>query len=197
MAGESGVGIYEVSWSPSGDLVASGGMDSQVQIWNSDTGECISTFKGHTNWVHAVDWDKDGNRVLSRSDDGTARIWNCETGECEKVYEEALVPEDFEIGSAKTSTLNLSGLAETGDAVGIQVSYPSYLLFGFLLIARPNESILSNSATRCAFTEIAVVDGPGHQSTSSSFRRALTLKYLLVSSAVQPPVVWLLTVIGK
>jgi WD40 repeat protein len=35
-----------VAWSKTG-LIASGSADDTVKIWNSSTGECLNTLKGH------------------------------------------------------------------------------------------------------------------------------------------------------
>jgi WD40 repeat protein len=35
-----------VAWSKAG-LIASGGADYTVKIWNSSTGECLNTLEGH------------------------------------------------------------------------------------------------------------------------------------------------------
>jgi len=37
-------------------LLASGSADSTVKIWDPATGQCVSTLKGHGNWVRSVAW---------------------------------------------------------------------------------------------------------------------------------------------
>ena len=51
---------------------------------------------------------------MSRSDDGTARLWNLETGSCDKIYNEDTIPDDFELGSAKVTTVSLSDQGSVG-----------------------------------------------------------------------------------
>jgi WD40 repeat protein len=91
-----------------------------VQIWDAETGKCVKTFKGHTNWVHSVEWEVGGKRVLSQSDDGTSRIWNVETGDCDEVIENIGIPPNFIVGSASSISTDLSRKSDDGNPVGIQ-----------------------------------------------------------------------------
>jgi WD40 repeat protein len=51
---ESGLGVYDVSWSCDGKSVVSGSRDRSVQIWDAESGLCKRTLIGHTNWVYSV-----------------------------------------------------------------------------------------------------------------------------------------------
>jgi WD40 repeat protein len=46
-----------------------------ARLWDSETGQEIRTFGGHTDWVNSVAFSPDGTQVLTGSEDGTARIW--------------------------------------------------------------------------------------------------------------------------
>ena len=37
-----------ISYSPNGDLLASGGEDGKIKIWNVLNGQCVSTFLDHS-----------------------------------------------------------------------------------------------------------------------------------------------------
>ena len=52
---------------------------------NKETGECIKTFIGHTDYVRSVIYSPDGQFVLSASEDNTIREWDRETGVCRQV----------------------------------------------------------------------------------------------------------------
>ncbi|MGH2478944.1 MAG: WD40 repeat domain-containing protein, partial [Ktedonobacteraceae bacterium] len=65
-------------------LIASGGADGTVQIWNAATGEHIYTYTGHTAGVNGLALFYNGSsqatptnlaRIVSVSDDGTAQVW--------------------------------------------------------------------------------------------------------------------------
>ena len=69
------------AFSPNGQLVATGGDDGKVKVWNAATGFCFVTFTEHTAPVSAVafvggDGSGHGLAVLSASLDGTVRAFD-------------------------------------------------------------------------------------------------------------------------
>lgn len=48
--------IITVAYSPDGRLLASGGKDQTVRIWNIETGKCLKVLQCHTRWIYAVDF---------------------------------------------------------------------------------------------------------------------------------------------
>jgi len=60
-----------------GNLLASGGYDKCVKIWNCMTGNCLLTLRGHEQWVSSVALH--GLMVLSGSWDASLRIWRIGT----------------------------------------------------------------------------------------------------------------------
>ena len=48
--------VYSVAWSKNGKQVASGSRDKSVKIWETSTGECVSTLTGHSRYVTAVSY---------------------------------------------------------------------------------------------------------------------------------------------
>src|SRR6266704_4522777 len=56
--------VYAVSWSPDGKLIASGGRDESVQVWDATSGKQVLHYLGHSHWiakglVQAVMWSPD------------------------------------------------------------------------------------------------------------------------------------------
>jgi len=76
----NGVGIWSMTLSPNGRIVASGCGDGKVRLWNVETRKVIAKWEGHTHVVGALSWSADGNQVLSGSWDGTARVWDVKSG---------------------------------------------------------------------------------------------------------------------
>ncbi|MFQ5813601.1 MAG: TIR domain-containing protein, partial [Anaerolineae bacterium] len=73
--------VNSVAWHPDGRRLASGSSDRRIIIWDTETGEAVTTLKGHTGTVFSVAWHPDGRRLASGSSDGRIIIWDTETGE--------------------------------------------------------------------------------------------------------------------
>jgi WD40 repeat protein len=76
-----------VAFHPGGDLlVASGGQDGSVDLWNLETGE-TAALTGHAAGVHAVAFDPAGGVLATGSVDQTIRLWDVATGRTTAVLE--------------------------------------------------------------------------------------------------------------
>jgi WD40 repeat protein len=73
--------ILCVAYSPDGSRLASGSRDSEIRIWNADTGEMVGEpLVGHSNYVRSITFSPDGKQIASGSEDQTVRIWDARTG---------------------------------------------------------------------------------------------------------------------
>ena len=72
-------GVRGVAWSPNGSILATGGADGTVRLWNPDTGVNYAVLRGHTATVKSVAFSPDGSTLASGSLDQTVRIWNVNT----------------------------------------------------------------------------------------------------------------------
>lgn len=75
-----------IAWKPaiqnSQSIIATGGVDQTVKLWNIETGECIQSLVGHSSLVTAIAWNREGRLLASGSSDGTLKLWDCDQGEC-------------------------------------------------------------------------------------------------------------------
>ena len=52
--------VRSVAWSPDGQWLASGSVDSTVRVWEAASGQLLRTLEGHSSRVHSVAWSPDG-----------------------------------------------------------------------------------------------------------------------------------------
>lgn len=65
-----------ISYSTDGHLIATGGEDGKVKLWNVNSGFCFVTFSEHSSAVTATAFSGNKKFVVSASLDGTARAYD-------------------------------------------------------------------------------------------------------------------------
>jgi platelet-activating factor acetylhydrolase IB subunit alpha len=67
---------------PNGDQLVSASRDKTIKFWETQTGYCVRTLKGHDDWVKSLVITDDGTLMASCSHDKTIRLWDIAKGEC-------------------------------------------------------------------------------------------------------------------
>ena len=81
LAGHSeGLPIWDLSFSPDGTLLASGGVDGNVILWNTRTWQQEHKLDGHDDKVRSVSFSPDGATLASSSLDGNIILWDVVRG---------------------------------------------------------------------------------------------------------------------
>jgi len=68
--------VESVAWHPSGELLASGGGDSIVRIWDTGTWSELVCLRDHRAAVNELCWSSDGRLLASADRDSRLFIWN-------------------------------------------------------------------------------------------------------------------------
>ncbi|GAB7343174.1 hypothetical protein MBLNU457_1244t1 [Dothideomycetes sp. NU457] len=63
-------------------IVASGGPQSTVRVWDPRTGKRITKFVGHTDNIRDILVSEDGGTILTASSDATVKVWSVTAGRC-------------------------------------------------------------------------------------------------------------------
>ena len=82
--------ITSIAYHPNPDshTLLSASLDGTAKLWDTRTGGCIGTLRGHTDVVlSAVYHPQNPDLALTASADGTAKIWNLRTRECTDTLE--------------------------------------------------------------------------------------------------------------
>ncbi|EMR72020.1 putative wd repeat-containing protein 5b protein [Eutypa lata UCREL1] len=63
-------------------ILASGGPESIVRLWDPKSGKRVTKFVGHTDNIRAVLVNETGDTVMTASSDQTVKIWSVTAGRC-------------------------------------------------------------------------------------------------------------------
>lgn len=68
--------FMQAAMSPNGQILAAGGHDRHVRLYEQSTGRPLARLQGHEGGVNSIAFTPDGSRLASGAGDMTVRIWN-------------------------------------------------------------------------------------------------------------------------
>lgn len=74
--GEHTSGVRVVRFSPAGGILASGGDDARVRLWDVAARRQLAALEGHEGQVFALAWSPDGRLLASGDSFGAIRLWD-------------------------------------------------------------------------------------------------------------------------
>lgn len=132
--------VYALSVSR--NIIASGGPESIVRLWDPRTGKRVTKFMGHTDNIRDVLVNESGDTIMSASSDQTVKVWSVTAGRCmhtltmhnDSVW--SLFSDDPELGVFYSS--DRSGLVVKTDVRGTLGEFDDGLS---LAVAQENEGV--------------------------------------------------------
>lgn len=72
--------VHAVAVSPNGRLMASGGEDHSIILWDLGSGKKLKSMTGHTGFIYTVCFNSESTVLVSGGADGTVRAWDVKMG---------------------------------------------------------------------------------------------------------------------
>jgi len=72
--------ILCASFSPTGNLLATGSGDTAARLWDINTETPSHVLTGHVGWVLCVEWEAMERKLATGGHDGHVRLWDPKTG---------------------------------------------------------------------------------------------------------------------
>ena len=67
---------FTTKFSPDTTMIATGGGDNMIRLWNAQNFKLLAEMSGHLDDVHSIVFSPDGNFLYSAGDDFVIRVWD-------------------------------------------------------------------------------------------------------------------------
>jgi len=104
--------ITNLSFSPAGDLLATGSEDGTAKLWDLRSGRLVRTLRGHAGTVGSVAFARGGRTLATGGADGTVKLWDAASGRLLRTlldggYPVAFSPNGRLLAAASGNAVNL------------------------------------------------------------------------------------------
>jgi WD40 repeat protein len=131
-------GVATVAFSPSEAILATGtvGFADNLKLWNSDTGQPLSTLKGHPRDLDSCNrlaFSPDGRTLASGGSGGTVKLWDVATGRNLAVlpgHTASVWAVAFSRDGRTLASGSWDGTARVWDVADVNYPSPRYTLMG-------------------------------------------------------------------
>jgi WD repeat-containing protein 48 len=72
--------VYALATTP--NVIAAGGPENVVRLWDAKSGKKVTKLVGHTDMVRSILVAQDGETIMSASSDQTVKVWSVREGRC-------------------------------------------------------------------------------------------------------------------
>lgn len=148
----SGDSIRSLAYSPNGRLIASGGRDNTLTLWDGNR-QLGQPLAGHQGWINGIAFGPDNRLIVSGSADETVRLWDIFnrqmvgeplSGNGGAVWSVAVSPNGHEIASGNANgTINLWDV-ESRQPIGEALSGHNDTVYG--LAYSPDGRVLASGS---------------------------------------------------
>jgi WD40 repeat protein len=161
-------GIWSIAFSPNGEFLATGDLDSKLCLWQVKDGKQLLNLKGHSHWVLSIAFSLDSQTMISGGSDNQIKVWDVKTGKCLKTlsghqhwvfavaYQPKTSPTNRIIASGSIdSSIRLWDLA-AGECIKILTGHTSWVR---ALAFSPDGKILASASEDCTIALWDVATG--------------------------------------
>jgi len=111
------VGLSCTSFHPDGLILATGGVDSRVKVWDIKSQKNVATFEGHRGKVVDLSFSENGYYLATAAEDNTVKLWDLRKL---KNFQTVTLPEDYNL-SAVDFDYSGTYLAVAGNDIRVYV----------------------------------------------------------------------------
>ncbi|MEO0374475.1 MAG: NB-ARC domain-containing protein, partial [Cyanobacteria bacterium P01_A01_bin.17] len=79
-------GVHAVTFSPDGELLATGDNNGDIQIWDANNKQYVATFSAGIDSIWSAAFSPNGRFLASGSEDSNIRLWNLQKHQCHHTF---------------------------------------------------------------------------------------------------------------